>query len=311
MDCFSHKIPIMNQRTVFRKIRKDIGRHSRAEARKRVPSYLKALYSPELEGKIYFYEQDQDGLPIRRTETNIIGMSCFSRFRPTMLVRNTLDALAWRNIDKPEDFQGGTWQPVTRADLLGCKTMSEKCAECDYNGRHNDSHSDDDYHAWVKRMFKVWHKHIDIRLTKNTGYGLVARSPIPVGIFLGEYTGMLVPIDDEVPDEETEYQFGIRIGKLLTHAKAVQPMCWVDATNKGSIFRFMAHSCEPNAEVIDARVAMHHRVLAVRTLRHIRANQPITIDYGREWFTGEQRCFCGTESCRNKPQIGDLAEQRK
>ncbi|KAJ4988609.1 histone-lysine n-methyltransferase [Stagonosporopsis vannaccii] len=154
-------------------------------------------------------------------------------------------------------------------------------------------------------MLEVWFEHIDIRLTEHTGYGLFARKPRPANLFLGEYTGTLVPIVHTLPDELTEYHFGIRIGKLLVGPNDPQPMCWVDATKKGSIFRFIAHSCEPNAEVVDARVGTHHHVLAIPTIRGIGINEAIAIDYGNEWFTGKQRCLCGTESCRNRPQDGD------
>ncbi|KAH6638831.1 hypothetical protein C7974DRAFT_352838 [Boeremia exigua] len=99
-------------------------------------------------------------------------------------------------------------------------------------------------------------------------------------------------------------QFGIGIGQR-TVDDALQPMAWVDATRKGSIFRFMAHSCEPNAQVRATRVGMHNRILAVYTTRPIAANEPITIDYGTDWFTGENWCFCGTASCKNRPPLED------
>ncbi|KAJ8114729.1 hypothetical protein OPT61_g3456 [Boeremia exigua] len=218
-----------------------------------------------------------------------------------MLSCNTIDVAAWQGIERPRNFEGSPWQPLSRAELLGCRTMSEICAECDFNGRHNDSNRDDVYSAWVKCMSELWHENLDVRLTKRTGYGLFVRRPVPAKIFIGECTGVLVPIDSDLPDDTTVYQFGISIGKLQTNQNSPQPMCWVDATKKGSVFRFMAHSCEPNTEVVNARVGTHHRILAVRTLRPIRNNEPITIDYGQEWFTGEQYCLCGAEKCRNKP----------
>lgn len=292
----------MYQKTVFRQICANIASIGPVRARRRVASYLKALYSPELEGRIWFYEQDGNGFPTRRIDTIVTGIG---RFEPTMLTQNILDISAWRNIDRPENFEGGYWQPLSRGDLLGCKTMNELCAECDRNDRHNDNNRDDYYLSWVDRMFRLWFERIDIRITKHMGYGLFARKRLQANIFIGEYTGILVPIDETLPDEMAEYHFGISIGKKVTDPDASQPMCWVDGTQKGSIFRFMAHSCGPNAEVVDARVGTHHRVLAVRTIRDIEVNEAITIDYGMEWFTGKQRCLCGTDDCRNRPQAGD------
>ena len=48
------------QKTVFGRIQADIAKIGRDKARKRVATYIEALYSLELEGKLYFYEQDQD-----------------------------------------------------------------------------------------------------------------------------------------------------------------------------------------------------------------------------------------------------------
>ena len=183
--------------------------------------------------------------------------------------------------------------------------MNEVCAECDYNSRYNDSNRDDYYLAWVGRMFQLWHENIDIRLAERTGYGLYARKSLAAKIFIGEYTGVLLPIDEELPDENTVYQFVINIGKLQTKRNAPQPKCWVDATKKGSIFRLMAHSCSPNAEVTEAHVSTHNRVLAVRTIRPVLANEAITIDYGERWLTGKQRYFCGVQGCTNPLQAGD------
>ena len=68
---------------------------------------------------------------------------------------------------------------------------------------------------------------------------------------------MLVLRDDTLPKELMVYQFGVDIGKWLGKKlqgkkmqgkRATQPTCWVDATKAGSCFRFMAHSCKPNAE---------------------------------------------------------------
>lgn len=276
------------QKTVFRRIQAEINQIGRAAARERVPSYIEALYSLELEGRIFFYEQDQDGFPTRRVDTNIPAIG---RFEPTMLIRNIVDASAWKNIEWPDNFTGGFFPPSTRSDLLGCKSLNELCAECDHNNRYNDSNNDGYYHAWVQRVFRVWHKNIDIRLSSHTGYGLYARRPLEQRIVLGEYTGVLVPHDDDLPNDQCVYQFDINIGHLQENEG--QPVCWVDATKKGSIFRFMAHSCVPNAEVEQARIGTHHRVLAVRTIRPIKINEPITINYGAEWFKGEQRCYCG------------------
>lgn len=288
------------QKTVFRRIQADISRIGRQEARQNVAVYMTALYSLDLEGKIYFYEQDRDGLPLGRIRTRLLDEP---PFHSTLLIRNTLDASAWSAIARPSSFVGERWPPLVRADLLGCRTLTELCAECDQNNEYRESH-DVVYLDWVKQKFQLWHENIDIRLAPHTGYGLYARNTIPAHCYIGEYTGIVLPINEELSNDETEYHFGIEIGKLQlkdTEA-ATQPICWIDATKKGSVFRFMAHSCAPNAGVTAARVGSHNRVLAVYTKNTISPGEAITIDYGSEWFnTPSQRCHCGTTNCKNPP----------
>jgi hypothetical protein len=290
------------QETVFRGIQTEIMLLGREKATHKVAGYMEQLYALDLEGEIYFYEQDVDGLPIGRVQTKIGDEE---PFYSTLLIRNILDASAWEQVGLPSNFEGGIWPPCTRADLLGCKTMNELCAECDPEDTHNDSNCDDVYFSWIERRLDLWFKNFDIRLAEYTGYGLYARNKIPCRWILGEYTGIMLPIDKSLTNDQTVYQFGINIGKLQSVTKfgPTQPMCWVDATRKGSVFRFMAHSCNPNAVVVEARCGLHNRILSVRTLRDILPGEEITINYGSEWFsTSEQPCYCGTRNCKNPPR---------
>jgi SET domain-containing protein len=63
-------------------------------------------------------------------------------------------------------------------------------------------------------------------------------------------------------------------------------------------FRFLNHSCEPNAELViweDASSDPSQIWLHART--HIRPGDEITIDYGWEG-SGKIQCHCGSPSCR-------------
>lgn len=206
-----------------------------------------------------------------------------------------------------ERLQGRVY-PAINTKRSQCKSLGELCAECDHNSKYNDSIDDSHYVVWVQRKFEFWHENIDIRMSPHTGYGLYARRPLRPRIVLGEYISMLVPRNDDLPDDQCVYQFGIEVGLLLAdeaedveEEQRQQPTCWVDATKKGSIFRFMAHSCLPNAEVEQARVGTHHRILVVRTIRPIKMNEPITINYGEERFKGEQQCYCGMVEGHHPP----------
>jgi hypothetical protein len=65
---------------------------------------------------------------------------------------------------------------------------------------------------------------------------------------------------------------------------------WIDT--KKSIFRFINHSCEPNAAIV--------RKKTVIAIRNIPANTEITMDYsltegGQDWHI---KCFCKAKKCR-------------
>ncbi|OSS46664.1 hypothetical protein B5807_08775 [Epicoccum nigrum] len=40
-------------------------------------------------------------------------------------------------------------------------------------------------------------------------------------------------------------------------------------------------------------------ILAVSTLCDVKEGEPITIDYGTDWFTGNDKCRCGSRNCKN------------
>jgi hypothetical protein len=42
-----------------------------------------------------------------------------------------------------------------------------------------------------------------------------------------------------------------------------------------------------------------NRILAVSTLCDVKEGEPITIDYGTDWFTGNDKCRCGSRNCKN------------
>lgn len=96
---------------MFRRNRAHIDKVGRRKAKKKsVTRYMEALYSLEYVGSTYFYEQDEDGFPMEKTNKNIVGEEPFKR---TLLVRDNLNSAAWGGIKKLENFEGGAWQPWT------------------------------------------------------------------------------------------------------------------------------------------------------------------------------------------------------
>lgn len=266
----------------------DVDRNDGEVSQEQINFYLETLYSSDITSDRFFYTQDERGLPEHIVETRIANTDFYCK----LLDSNQLNPDTWRSIPRPANFIG-IWPPRKPADLLGFyqegKLPRGKVA------------------TWNDPGNQFFHENVNIRKDPITGYGLHARKKILGSQWIGQYTGMLVPRDDNIPKELTVYQFGIDIGAWLGEKlQATQPTCWVDATKAGSCFRFMAHSCESNAEVTAEIDHEGNRILAVGTLCDIAEGEQITIDYGTDWFTDNDKCRCGSRTCKNPFTDGDI-----
>ena len=71
---------------------------------------------------------------------------------------------------------------------------------------------------------------------------------------------------------------------------------FIDATKKGNIGRFLNHSCEPNAVVVEWNVKGEAR-MGVFAKEAISPGQEIYFDYNFQPYGEPQVCYCGAESC--------------
>lgn len=66
-------------------------------------------------------------------------------------------------------------------------------------------------------------------------------------------------------------------------------------------YRFLNHSCDPNCQLIEWQIELDSDKpileLWVHTLRDIKADEELTIDYAWEWRFAVP-CLCGSENCR-------------
>ena len=67
----------------------------------------------------------------------------------------------------------------------------------------------------------------------------------------------------------------------------------IDASRHGNMFRFINHSCSPNAyiRICYGRVEFY-------AIRRINVGEEITCDYGDNHHGGALRCRCGSPDCR-------------
>ncbi|KAF2680485.1 SET domain-containing protein [Lentithecium fluviatile CBS 122367] len=132
------------------------------------------------------------------------------------------------------------------------------------------------------------------------GHGVFASTSIFAHTIMGEYTGELHISHHRVSDEASSYWTRIPMGQQRpTWQKGGQKNCEIDGARKGSAWRFLNHSCEPNAVMVIGRVGNSRRVKGVKSLREIKVGEEIIIDYGKGWVRTMKGCWCKSEKCVN------------
>ncbi|KAF2451477.1 SET domain-containing protein [Karstenula rhodostoma CBS 690.94] len=203
--------------------------------------------------------------------------------RIVLVKENTFDHSRWRGTKKPILYTTGKWPPTSVEDLLGSPAEEEECAVC-----QGYSPCRCDYPLWSAQMQLFLMDNLLVSPTPGKGYGIFTRIAFDQDQVIGEYTGELVPIDKSRSNEDSQYVASISIGKAKLTQKGTlacrQAQCWIDASRKGSVFRFLNHSCDWNAALMLGRVGMGRRVMMVVTTKPIAAGEEITIDYGKDYW---------------------------
>jgi SET domain-containing protein len=125
---------------------------------------------------------------------------------------------------------------------------------------------------------------LEVKSSPIDGYGLYARRRIAARRKIGELIGEAVSVREARRRARGRRRFAI---VELGDGSAF------DATDSDNYFRYINHSCSPNAFI---RVAYGHVEFYAR--REIRRGEEITCDYGISSHDGRLRCRCGSERCR-------------
>lgn len=139
---------------------------------------------------------------------------------------------------------------------------------------------------------------LDVLHTPGKGHGLFAAENLTKQQFLMEYVGELIN------NEEFTRRSGDR-SRQMEHQYIMQLKngVYLDAGRKGSISRFINHSCEPNCYVEVWTVQNRLRV-GIFTMCGIDSGTELTFDY--KWKPSSRpptKCHCGTESCRGYLEV--------
>ncbi|GBG73012.1 hypothetical protein CBR_g12731 [Chara braunii] len=129
--------------------------------------------------------------------------------------------------------------------------------------------------------------------TAHTGWGLVADEDIKAGSFVIEYCGEVVSEKQTKRRVEAYYAAGERNAYMLRLTSQEV----IDASKKGSLARFINHSCNPNCETRKWSVLGELRV-GIFALKDIGKGTELTYDYKLEWYGRDKvLCHCGAPNC--------------
>ncbi|KAH0182988.1 SET domain-containing protein, partial [Aureobasidium melanogenum] len=155
---------------------------------------------------------------------------------------------------------------------------------------------------------------VEIIETFDRGFGVRARRPYKPHQIIIEHTGEIITpneadrrMKEDYKNMTNYYQMGFDQGMIL------------DAT-KGSISRFVNHSCEPNCKMLKRSVEGQPRIALFVGDRGISTGEELTYDYNFNPYSSKsvQECRCGASNCRgilgptprdSKKPIGKIEEQ--
>ena len=136
---------------------------------------------------------------------------------------------------------------------------------------------------------------LKVRRSGIQGRGVFAARRIRKGRRIIEYTGNI--IDRE--EEQRRYDDS-RMSRHHTFLFKIDENTTIDATRRGSIARYINHSCDPNCEAV-----WEDRRVFIEAIRNIQPGVELAYDYAYEHngrLTKKQKAFyvcrCGSERCR-------------
>ncbi|KAG6625958.1 histone-lysine N-methyltransferase ASHH1 isoform X1 [Carya illinoinensis] len=129
--------------------------------------------------------------------------------------------------------------------------------------------------------------------TQGRGWGLLADEDIMAGQFIIEYCGEVISWKEAKQRSQAYEIQGLKDAFIISLNASES----IDATKKGSLARFINHSCQPNCETRKWTVLGEVRV-GIFAKEDISKGTELGYDYNFEWYGGAKvRCLCGAASC--------------
>ena len=148
---------------------------------------------------------------------------------------------------------------------------------------------------------------VEVIKTPNRGFGVRSCRTFAPGQIIMEYTGEIISeaecqrrMREDYKDKQCYYLMELERGLII------------DGT-KGSMARFINHSCNPNCEVRMVKVNGTPRMAVFAGENGVMTGEELTYDYNFDNFgTTQQICYCGAPNCRGfLSKRLNAAEQKK
>lgn len=148
-------------------------------------------------------------------------------------------------------------------------------------------------HCQNQRFQRNQMANISIIATEHKGYGMRANCDIPPHTFIIEYKGEVIDEQEYKIRKEKYADEGIKHFYFMM----IQEGQIIDATKRGSLGRFINHSCDPNAYVEKWVVDKRYR-MGIFSKRKIHKGEEVTFNYNVDRYGAEpQKCYCGAKNC--------------
>ncbi|SOV17458.1 variant-silencing SET protein [Plasmodium gaboni] len=199
-------------------------------------------------------------------------------------------------------------------NLLACKSDDYKClcqGECNlytcYNSLSNIQCSKSkcnlpekiqDRKCFNRPFRKSLVKNLEIKKTEKTGYGVFCKRDIKNGELICEYVGEVLGKEEfekrlKVYEEESK-----KTDMYNWYTIQINKDVYIDSAKKGSISRFINHSCSPNSVSQKWIVRGFYRI-GIFALRDIPSGEEITYNYSYNFLFNNFECLCKSANCMN------------
>ncbi|KAF3482342.1 histone-lysine N-methyltransferase [Arthroderma uncinatum] len=217
----------------------------------------------------------------------------------------------WRKINK-NIFIGDAaciWKATMPTEQSTCLCTPETGCEENCQNRHMLYECDDNNcklgedlcrnrnFAQLRKRIKTGSKYnigVEVIKTESRGYGVRSNRTFSPNQIIVEYTGEIL----------TQIEAQRRMNTIYKKNECFYLMDFdqdmiIDAT-RGSIARFVNHSCEPNCKMEKWIVAGKPRIALFAGDNGIMTGEELTYDYNFDPYSNKnvQECRCGTPSCR-------------